>query len=350
MLYPIILSGGVGTRLWPVSSRNHPKQFKNLLGHKTLLQNTYERILSGFDKDRIFLVTTESMLEAVKGQIDINDKNILAEPMAKGTAMAIGLAALNIFNLDKEGTIVTINSDQYIKEEVKYLEIIKSTTEIVEKNPEKMVLIGISPTYPEIGYGYIELGQNISENIFEVKSFKEKPDLESAQKYVSSGNYLWNPAFFVFKAKSLLDWYREFLPDTYRLLENISQDSSKVNIAKNYQEAENISIDYGLIEKMSGMLVVKADIHWADIGTWRSLRDIQLKGIDDNVSNSQNILLDSRRNLFYSFNNKLIAAVGVNDMVLVETDDTILLIPAERSQEVKSILEKLKGTDLEKYL
>lgn len=351
MLYPVILSGGIGTRLWPVSSKKHPKQFKTLLGQKTLLQTTYDRILSGFDKKQVFIVTTESLLGPVKDQIDIDKKNIIAEPESKGTALAIGLAALNIFKLDKEAVIVTINSDQHIEEEKKYLEFIDRAGQLAQDNPDKMVLIGIKPIYPETGYGYIEFGQMTADkNVFKVKSFKEKPDVDTAKKYLASGSYLWNPAFFVFKAESLLKWYKEFLPDVYQILQNISQDNSSKNVAKNYQGAANISIDYGLLEKMSEMLVIPADIHWTDIGSWRSLRDIQLTSPDANVSNTKNILLDSKRNLFYSFNGKLIAALGVEDLVLVETDEVILLCPAARSQEVKDILEKIKGTDLEKYL
>ncbi|MDP2812709.1 MAG: sugar phosphate nucleotidyltransferase [bacterium] len=351
MFYPVILSGGLGTRLWPISSKNNPKQFKALLGQKTLLQTTYDRVLAGFAKEQIFVVTTTNLVHSVKEQIKIEQNNIIVEPQAKGTALAVGLAALNIFNLDKSALIVTINSDQYIKEEQKYLEFIKMAGEVVEKNPDKMVLIGIKPNYPETGYGYIEFGKMTEDKqVFEVKSFKEKPDFNTAKKYLASGNYLWNPAFFVFKAESLLSWYKEFLPATYKILQSISQDNSEANLAKSYALAENISIDYGLLEKMSNRLVIPADICWADIGSWRSLRDIQLKDSDANVSNTKNVLLDSKRNLFYSFSGKLIAAIGVEDLVLVETDEVILLCPAEKSQEVKNILEKIKGTDLEKYL
>jgi len=351
MLYPVILSGGLGTRLWPASSKNNPKQFKALLGQKTLLQTTYDRVLSGFPAQQVFVVTTANFTQSVKEQIKIESSNILIEPEPKGTALAIGLAALNILKLDKEAVIVTINSDQYIKEEQKYLEFIKSAGKVVEKNPGKMLLIGIKPSYPETGYGYIEFGQASEDpKVFAVKSFKEKPNLETAKKYLAQGNYLWNPAFFVFKAKSLLDWYKEFTPDTYQILQAIAQDNSEANLAKNYALAENISIDYALLEKMPNMLVMPADIHWADIGFWRSLRDIQLSDANDNVTNSQNILLDSKGNLLYSFNGKLVAALGIKDLILVETDKVIFLCPAQRSQEIKSILEKMKGTDLEKYL
>ena len=353
MLYPLILSGGLGTRLWPLSTKNNPKQFQALLGKKTLLQATYDRMLGAFDSKDIFIITTKKNLPLAQKQIKTNKKNIFIEPDSKGTAMAIGYGALQISQRDKEAIMVTINSDQYVKEEEKYLKIIKKAAEIVKNNPEQMLLIGIKPAYPETGYGYIELGgKNKKTGAFIVKSFKEKPDFTTAVKYIKKGNYLWNPAFFVFKASKLLEWYREFMPDFYQALKKIEADNSWKNLSQVYKQVKNISIDYGLLEKMSNMLVIPADIHWADIGNWRSLRDIQLKNAKDNITNGQNILLDSQRNLFYSFNNKLIVSLGVEDMVLIETKDAILLCPAKRSQEVKKILTEIenKGIAWKKYL
>ncbi|MDD5749383.1 MAG: sugar phosphate nucleotidyltransferase [Patescibacteria group bacterium] len=351
MLYPLILSGGMGKRLWPLSTKNNPKQFQAILGNQTLLQATYNRINLGFAQKDIFVVTTKRNLPLLDRQIKAPKKNIFVEPEAKGTALAIGYGALKISQLDKEAIIVTVNSDQYIKQERKYLRIIKQAGRLVRQNPQQMVLIGIKPLYPETGYGYIEKGKSMGQKgVFAVKSFKEKPDATTARKYLSSDKYLWNPAFFVFKASKLLEWYKQFMPALYHSLKKIEADPSPRNTARVYARAKNISIDYGLLEKMTNMSLLVADIHWADIGHWRALRDIQLDKSAANVVNVQNILLDSRRNLFYSFNNKLVAALGINDIVLVETDKAILLCPADRAQEIKKLLTEIEKKGWQKYL
>lgn len=349
MLYPIILSGGVGKRLWPVSSQSNPKQFQKFFDDRTLLQITYQRILKGFDKKNVFLVGNVNALEYINSQIDIDQDHIIGEPAAKGTAMAIGLAALKLHSLDSEASLVIINSDHYIKNEDKYLNLLKNTGEVLDsKYSDRFVLAGIEPTYPETGYGYIKLGQYLEDNAYLVDSFKEKPDQATASEYIKEG-YLWNPAIFLFKAGRLLEWYQKYMPDTYKALNNIAKDWSLDNLSKQYQTVENISIDYGLLEKLDNMVLVKTDIDWVDIGNWRSLRDVLSDG-QANVSNVPQVSVDSSNNLFYSSSNKLVASIGLKDMVLVETDQVIFLCPADRAQDVKKILEEIQNNNLDKYL
>ncbi|MBU1202996.1 mannose-1-phosphate guanylyltransferase [Patescibacteria group bacterium] len=346
MLYPVILAGGLGTRLWPVSNQNNPKQFKALLSDKTLLQNTYDRVASSFDKKNIFVVSCQNIVDNIRQQIDILPENILIEPQAKGTAIAIALATLKIKNIDPQAIIVTVNSDHFIKNEKEYTKALKKAEKVVEKNPDKMLLFGVKPAYPETGYGYIET-KGSKGDIYEVASLKEKPDLATAKAYVKSGKFLWSPGIFVFKAASLIDWYKKYLPGQYQALLRI--EKSPDNIAKEYEKIQNISIDYGLLEKMDNMLVMPINFTWADVGHWRSLRDILLDG-KDNVTNTSSVTVDSKNNLLYSFSGKLVATVGVENMVLVETEDVIFLCPADRAQDVKKLLEQIKNNGLEKYL
>jgi mannose-1-phosphate guanylyltransferase len=363
MLYPVILAGGSGQRLWPLSTINNPKQVRPILGQETLLQLTYQRLLAGFAAKDIFSVYTQNLQEIISSQIDLPVNNLIAEPTRKETAVAIGLAAVHLLQRDPDATMVTVNSDAFIKETEEYINILKQASLVVDNHPDKFLLIGIKPSYPETGYGYIHLSPELVQEIdkykvYSVQQFKEKPDLETAKQYLAAGDYLWNPAMFVFKAKSLLEWYKQFLPKMYQSLMKIDaaliagDDEAYLKILQaEYAQLNSMSIDYGLLEKLDQMLVMPADLTWADIGHWRALRDVQLIANNlANVSNSQHIDLDSKNNLLYSANNKLVATIGIENTVLVETDEVIFLCAADRAQDVKDLLKKLSDSDLEKYL
>lgn len=363
MIYPVILAGGSGTRLWPVSTKNAPKQVQAFGDQKTLLQATYHRLLKGFPKENIFVITGVNIIKDILEQIDISSKNLLFEPMAKETALAIGLAAVHILAKDPDGVLVISSSDAFILEEEKYLQTVKSAASFIAQSPEYFMLLGVKPLYPEVGYGYIHKSQVADikfegQEIFKVLAFKEKPDLVTAEKYLADSDYLWNPAMFIFSANKLLKWYREFLPDIYQTLIKIQTALLSKNpehyqavLGQAYQTTKGISIDYGLLEKLDNMLVVPVDLTWADVGHWRAVRDIRLNKEDSaNVSNVSHIGLDSQDNLLYSSSGKIIATLGVKDLILVETEKVIFLCAADRAQEVKKLLEIFKEKGLEEYL
>ena len=252
MIYPVILAGGRGTRLWPLSTVDAPKQVQAFGQKKTLLQATYSRLSNGFAKENIFVISGVNIAKDVLAQIDIASSNLLLEPMAQDTAMAIGLAAVHILAKDREGVLLISSSDAFILEEEKYLQVVKSSAEYVAKHPENFMLLGIKPLYPEVGYGYIHK-EKISklklaeQEIFKVLAFKEKPDLQTAEKYLADEDYLWNPAMFIFSAQQLLQWYQEFLPEIYQALvkiqtalQSFDADNYQAVLAQVYQNTQGI--------------------------------------------------------------------------------------------------------------
>ncbi|MDD5043430.1 MAG: sugar phosphate nucleotidyltransferase [Patescibacteria group bacterium] len=356
----VIMAGGGGTRLWPISRINSPKQIHPLIGKDTLLQATWKRVAGDFKKEDIFVSSNIKYREYIKRQLpNLHLVNLILDPERKDTAAAIGLAALKLYHDNPRNILVTVNSDAHIKNSKEYVRILKLTERVASENPERAVLVGINPSYPETGYGYIKLGRQWrkigQDAVFYGEKFVEKPDLETAKKYFKRWDYLWNPAIFVFRVDHLLDLYEKHLPEMYNILMNIykalgGQDEEKI-IREEFRKIKPISFDYGIMEKIGQeMLVIPADFGWSDVGHWRTIRDILAKKEGENVANGEYIGIDSGGNLVLSFSKKLIATVGVKNHIIVETGDAILICPQERAQEVKKVVAELKKQKLKKYL
>lgn len=349
----LILAGGKGTRLWPVSRESSPKQSQPLFGEQTLLQNTYQRICKGFKENDIFISTSQQQLPHIKKQLpQVKQSQLIVEPVAKNTAAAIGLASALLSRSNPQEIIATVNSDHFIKDIKEYLRVIKLAGKIVKEYPDHLVLIGLNPTYPETGYGYIKLNKELSavgkDKIFTVDSFKEKPDLKTAKRYLRHWAYLWNPAYFVFRASAMLDLFKDYLPGQYRILMKIK--NSPAVLKSEFLRIKPISIDYGIMEKTKKLLCLPASFAWADIGHWRNVQEILSTGPDSNVVKGRHVHLDSHGNLIYSFSNKLVATIGISNSIIVETNDAILICPKDRAQDVKNLVALLKKQGLTSYL
>jgi len=315
-----------------------------------LLQQTYTRIRKGFKETDIFLSINKKQVDEVRKQLPKIKKNqIICEPAKKDTAAAIGLATALISKKNPNEVIATVNSDHFIKNEKEFIRILKFAGRIVNIYPEKITLIGVNPTYPETGYGYIKLDKQIKsyngDKVFTVDHFEEKPDLKTAKKYLNNWAYLWNPAYFVFKAKIMLEHYKKYLPQQYSILMKIQKSLNSLD--KEFKKITPISIDYGIMEKSADLLCLPANFGWCDIGHWRTIQEILTAG---KSGNSKHIHLDGQGNMVYSFSKKLVATIGIKNTIIIETDDSILICPKDKAQDVKKVVEKLKKQGLTNYL
>lgn len=353
--YIVLMAGGSGTRLWPMSRIDMPKQFHKFSGDKSLIEETYDRFDGLAHKENIYISLTENILAETQKQLkDVPKENFIIEPEGKNTAPAIALATAYIFKKDPSAIIAMICSDHTVKKVSAYREAFLTAKSFVEKNPEYLVTIGIKPTRPDTGYGYIKVGKKFENHpINEVDSFVEKPNLETAEKYLSSGKYLWNAGYFVFRADELIKSFEKYSPEIYKglkeILKSIDTPKEKSVIKTEYAKFEKVPIDTAIAEKVEKIAVVPADLGWSDVGSWASLLEILSTKKDAVVSQGHHIGIDDKNCLIYA-QDKLLATVGLENIVIVDTPDVTLVCNKDKSQDVKKLIEKLKEQGMDKYL
>lgn len=350
MITGVIMAGGKGERFWPKSRLKMPKQFLKLYGDKTMIQQTFDRLRNIMPVENIFVVTNMDYDGIISDQIpELPTGNILIEPMGKNTAACIGLAALHTERLDKDSLMVVVPSDHVIKDVDSYLDILVTALKKA-KEDHNLVTIGIEPKNPETGYGYIKykkITKEIFNNnpIYKVERFVEKPDYETAMKYVESGDYLWNSGMFIWKTSVILSEIKRYMPKLYGALDLIRRnfDSDDVDeiLYGEYSKLDSISIDYGIMEKANDVYVVPGDFGWDDVGSWTSIERLYEKDENGNVINGNVVSVDTKECIITG-NEKLIATLGIEDVIVVDTKDALLICSKDKAQNVKEVLKEIK--------
>ena len=337
----LIMAGGKGERFYPASRNLLPKQFLSLgADNETMIQKTVNRIRDLVSPQDIFVLTNKNYLSLVKEQLkDVPTENIVLEPLSKNTAPAIELGVEIAKRKYDDAKVIVLPSDHIIKDEVEFRRILKAATQFVESK-ESILTIGIKPTEPNDGYGYIKI--NDDQEISKVAEFKEKPTIEVAKQYVESGNYLWNAGMFIFTIKSIDNAFKKYMSNQHMLL---------TESLDNFAKVESISIDYGIMEKADNVYCIKGDFAWDDVGSWNALK--RINGEDENqntILNDKTVLVNSTNVTIKGTNKKLITGVGLKDIVIVETDDVILVANKNELSDIKKLTAKIKEKQLDEYL
>ncbi len=354
--FAVVMAGGVGERFWPKSRRHMPKQFLNLGGKDSLIQRTVSRLEKVFLPEDIYLVVSSKHMPLVKEHLPhIPENNIITEPVGRNTAPCIGLAATYLKKKDPEGTMIVLPADHMILDEEKFLECVRKAVDIASSH-EILVTIGITPTRPETGYGYIQISEAINSEepaVHKGIKFVEKPDYHKAVQYMDNGNYLWNSGIFAWKISVILKKIDEFLPDLYKGLEELDKCSDiyklKASLERVFPSLPSISIDYGVMERVSDIAVLRGSFGWDDLGSWTALSENLPKDENGNIIEGNFVGVEVENSIISS-SSVLIAAIGVKDIIIVEADGAVLVCHVSQAQKVKEIIDKLKQKGETKYL
>lgn len=355
----LILAGGQGTRLWPLSRKIKPKQFQKLFGSKTLLQESIERLLPAFPLKALFISTNEEYVQEVKFEIpNLPPKNIIAEPERRERVAAISLFLARIKREEFEEPIIILPSDHLLKKKEVFQKAVLAGEEFIKENPQYILTFGAKPIFPDTGLGYIKRGGVLRKiddfKIYKVAFFKEKPNLKRAQSFLKDKNYLWNMGIFIFTPGLMERAIKDFVPDTYKrykiIREAIFSPRLKEVLKKEYGEMDSVSFDYSIIENYSKIAVLPLDVGWSDVGSWTVLKNC-LSSPNKNFIKGNYLGIDSKNVLVYGSTNKqLVAVLGLRDLIVAVTDDIILICNKDESQKVKKLVEKLEKSKKFNYL
>ena len=351
------MAGGIGSRFWPMSRTNFPKQFLDILNiGKTLIQSTFDRFSAFIPVENIYIVTSDTYKEIVMEQLPLlNPDNILCEPSRKNTAPCVAYISYKLSKLNPQANLICAPADHLILEPEKFQQTCLSALEFTA-HIKALLTLGIKPTNPNTGYGYIQFEQlAVSENVYKVKTFTEKPDRDLAKTFVASGDFLWNAGIFVWQIKNIIKAFETFLPELHELflneLESFNTEEEGNAIDRIYPQCVNISIDYGIMEKADNVYVIPASFGWSDLGTWASAYDtIEKDYLENAVAGNNVMIIDATKNMVHADNKKLVLIQGLEDFIVVDTKDVLLICKKDKEQEIKEYVAEVKRNKGEKYI
>lgn len=346
--YAILMAGGVGSRFWPVSTRTNPKQFHDMLGSgKTLIQKTFDRLNRFVPTKNILILTNEMYRDLVLDQLpQIGSEQVVLEPAMRNTAPCILYASLKIQKMDPEAVMIVAPSDHWIEDEAAFQQDVEACFQRCEKE-DILCTLGIRPTFPNTGFGYIEFDKNDGAPIKKVSQFREKPDYETAKEFVAQGNFLWNAGIFMWSVNSIVQAFKQYQPIQYELFEkgiaHYNTDREWTFIQENYAKADNISIDYAILEQSDAIHTLPATFDWNDLGTWGALYDKLDKDPSGNaVVNARTLLENAKGNMIRTPKDKIVVVDGLEDYIIVDKDEVLLIYPKAKQQDIKKVLEQVK--------
>ena len=355
--YVAIMAGGIGSRFWPISRLDFPKQFLDILHTgKTLIQSTFDRYAQFIPVENIYVVTSIQYRDIVARQLpQLNPQNIVCEPSRKNTAPCVAYISYKLQQLNPESNLICAPADHLILDNVSFIKASIEALEFTGKN-NALLTLGIKPYYPNTGYGYIQYEEPaVNDNIYKVKTFTEKPNLELAKTFISSGDFLWNAGIFAWQTKSIISAFEKHLPEIHEIFDGakkaMNSDLEKEAIELIYPLCVNISIDYGVLEKANNVYVIPSSFGWSDLGTWGSAYENLEKDYNENAVAGENVILfDSTKNVVHAGNDKLILLQGLDDFIVVDTPDALLVCKKDNEQQIKEYLSEIKRNKGDKYL
>ena len=356
MYYAVIIAGGSGTRLWPLSRRSRSKQSLKLVGDRTMFQHAIDRLAPLFQPEQIYVVTREDQSALLSSQVtNLPSSNFILEPIGRGTAPAIGLAAIHLQHRDPEATMAVLTADHYITCTEKFRKVLDGASMVAEQG--HLVTLGIKPASPSTGFGYIQQGESLGTildfPVFRVDHFTEKPELEVARQMVASGRYSWNSGMFVWKVDRILAEFQRQMPELYaQFLEvktALGRPNYKAVLDQVWNRVTEQTIDYGVMEHAADVVVIPVDIGWTDVGSWASLAELLPPDQDGNIFVGPYKEIDTHNTLVFG-GKRLVATIGIQDMVIVDSEDALLICAKKREQEVRDIVERLKINGDSKWL
>ncbi len=349
------MAGGVGSRFWPVSMNSFPKQFHDMLGTgETLIQKTFQRLSRFIPKQNIYILTNANYNDLVLEQLpEVSQAQVVLEPAMRNTAPCILYAALKIQKENPDALMLVAPSDHWIEDEEAFSKNVLTAFDFCQEHDALMTL-GIQPTFPNTGYGYIEYDTETEHAVKQVKQFREKPDYATAKSFIKQGNFVWNAGIFMWSVASVLKAFKTNQPDLFQLFEQGISSYNTVDEAKfieeNYEKSEDISVDYAIMESSKNVYVLAAEFDWNDLGTWGSLYDKLDKDADNNaVVNARTLVEDASGNMIRTKGNKIVVVDGLNDYIIIDKDDVLLIFPKEKEQDIKGIRNKVRDVFGDKY-